>query len=352
MTMRVFRPATSRRTFLHLGAAATALPILPRVVLAQGYLAQGHLAQGLLAQGLLAQGYPARPVRIVAPVAPGGTGDILARLIGQELSQRLGQPFVTEDRGGAGTNIGTEAVVRAPADGYTLLLIIPPQVVNVTLYENLGFNFIRDIAPVASISTTPGVVVLNPRYPARSIPELIAYTKANPGKTYMGSGGAGSSQHIYGELFKMMTGADITHVPYRGEGPALTDLIGGQVQVMFSLLPGAIEYIRAGTLRALAVTTAARVPQLPDLPTVGDFVPGYEASAFQGLGAPTSTPDDIVVRLNTEVNALLDKPDLVARIADLGGAVFKTSPAEFGRYLAEQTAKWASVVRFANIKPQ
>jgi tripartite-type tricarboxylate transporter receptor subunit TctC len=322
----------ARRQFLHLAASAAALTVLPFIARAQGY--------------------PARPVRIVAPFAPGGTGDILARLIGQELSQRLGQSFVIENRGGGGTNVGTEVVVRAPPDGYTLLLIIPPNVINVTLYENLSFNFIRDIVPLASISTTPGVVVVNPQFPASSIPELIAYTKANPGKTYMSSGGVGSSQHVYGELFKMMTGADITHVPYRGEGPALADLIGGQVQVLFSLLPGAIEYIRAGTLRALAVTTAARLPQLPDLPTVGDFVPGYEASAFQGLGAHRNTPDDIVDKLNAEVNALLDKPDLKARIAELGGAVFKTSPAEFGKYLAEQRAKWASVIKFANIKVQ
>jgi tripartite-type tricarboxylate transporter receptor subunit TctC len=322
----------ARRQFLHLAASAAALTVLPFIARAQGY--------------------PARPVRIVAPFAPGGTGDILARLIGQELSQRLGQSFVIENRGGGGTNVGTEVVVRAPPDGYTLLLIIPPNVINVTLYENLSFNFIRDIVPLASISTTPGVVVVNPQFPASSIPELIAYTKANPGKTYMSSGGVGSSQHVYGELFKMMTGADITHVPYRGEGPALADLIGGQVQVLFSLLPGAIEYIRAGTLRALAVTTAARLPQLPDLPAVGDFVPGYEASAFQGLGAPRNTPDDIVDKLNAEVNALLDKPDLKARIAELGGAVFKTSPAEFGKYLAEQRAKWASVIKFANIKVQ
>ena len=322
----------ARRQFLHLAASAAALTVLPFIARAQGY--------------------PARPVRIVAPFAPGGTGDILARLIGQELSQRLGQSFVIENRGGGGTNVGTEVVVRAPPDGYTLLLIIPPNVINVTLHENLSFNFIRAIVPLASISTTPGVVVVNPQFPASSIPELIAYTKANPGKTYMSSGGVGSSQHVYGELFKMMTGADITHVPYRGEGPALADLIGGQVQVLFSLLPGAIEYIRAGTLRALAVTTAARLPQLPDLPTVGDFVPGYEASAFQGLGAPRNTPDDIVDKLNAEVNALLDKPDLKARIAELGGAVFKTSPAEFGKYLAEQRAKWASVIKFANIKVQ
>ena len=321
-----------RRRFLDFAASAAALTVLPSIASAERY--------------------PARPVRIVAPFAPGGTGDILARLISQELSERLGQPFVIENRGGAGTNVGTEAVVRAPADGYTLLLIIPPNVINVTLYENLSFNFIRDIVPVASISTTPGVVAVNPQFPARSIPELIAYTKANPGKTYMGSGGVGSSQHVYGELFKMMTGADITHVPYRGEGPALADLIAGQVQVMFSLLPGAMEYVRAGTLRALAVTTAGRLPQLPDLPPVADFVPGYEASAFQGLGAPRSTPDDIIDKLNAQVNVLLDKPELKARIRDLGGEVFKTSPAEFGKYLAGQTAKWASVIKFASIKAQ
>src|SRR6516225_2371417 len=282
----------SRRRLLHLAVAATVLAALRR--------------------SARAQAYPARPVRILVGFGSGSAFDILARLIGQELSERLGQPFVIENRGGAGTNVGTEAVVRAPADGYTLLLIIPPNVINVTLYENLSFNFIRDIVPVASISTTPGVVAVNPQFPARSIPELIAYTKANPGKTYMGSGGVGSSQHVYGELFKMMTGADITHVPYRGEGPALADLIAGQVQVMFSLLPGAMEYVRAGTLRALAVTTAGRLPQLPDLPPVADFVPGYEASAFQGLGAPRSTPDDIIDKLNAQVNVLLDKPELKA----------------------------------------
>jgi tripartite-type tricarboxylate transporter receptor subunit TctC len=321
-----------RRQFLYFAASAAVLPVLP-----------------LLA---FAQGYPARPVRIVAPIAPGGTGDILVRLIGQELSERLGQPFLIENRGGGGTNVGTELAVRAAPDGYTLLLVIPPNVINVTLYQNLSFSFLRDIVPVASISTTPGVVAVNPQFPATSIPELIAYTKANPGKTFMGSGGVGSSQHVYGELFKMMTGADITHVPYRGEGPALADLIGGQVQVMFSLLPGALEYIRSDTLRALAVTTAHRLPQLPDVPPVGDFVPGYEASAFQGLGAPRSTPNVIVERLNADVNALLDKPGLKTRIAELGGAVFKTSPAEFGNYLADQTAKWAGVIKFAHIKAQ
>src|SRR6516225_9455734 len=298
-----------RRKFLYLAAGAAALPFAP------------HVAR--------AQTYPTRPVRIIVPGAAGNTIDLLARLLGQRLSERLGQPFVIENRPGAGTNAGTELVVRAPADGYTLLLVIPPAVINATLYEKLDFNFIRDIVPVASISLTPGVVVVSRQFPVTTIPELIAYAKAKPGRINMASGGVGSSQHVYGELFKMMVGVDMAHVPYRGEGPALTDLIGGQVQVMFALVPGALEYVRAGTLRALAVTTAERVPQLPDLPTVGDFVPGYEASAFQGLGAPRNTPDNIVIRLNTGVNGLLDQPDLVARIADLGGAVFKTSPAEF-----------------------
>jgi tripartite-type tricarboxylate transporter receptor subunit TctC len=321
-----------RRQFLHLAAGATALPALSQIARAQAY--------------------PSRPVRIVGPFAAGGTGDILARLIGQWLSERLGQPFVIENRPGAGTNVGTEVVVRAPADGYTLLLIIPPAVINVTLYEKLDFNFIRDIAPVASISLTPGVVVVNPQLPARTIPEFIAYAKANPGKINMASGGVGSSQHIYGELFKMMVGVDMAHVPYRGEGPALTDLIGGQVQVMFALVPGAIEYIRAGTLRALAVTIATRSEVLPDLPTVGDFVPGYAASAFQGIGAPKNTPTEIINKLNVEVNALLDDPKVKTRIAELGGTVLKNSPAGFGRLLAEETAKWAKVVKFANIKPE
>jgi tripartite-type tricarboxylate transporter receptor subunit TctC len=322
----------SRRRFLRLAAGAAPLAAGSRFTWAQAY--------------------PARPVRIVAPFAAGGTGDILARLIGQWLSERLGQPFVIENRPGAGTNVGTEVVVRAPADGYTLLLIIPPAVINVTLYEKLDFNFIRDVAPVASISLTPGVVVVNPRFPAGTIPEFIAYAKANPGKINMASGGVGSSQHIYGELFKMMAGVDMAHVPYRGEGPALTDLIGGQVQVMFALVPGAIGYIRAGTLRALAVTIATRSQVLPDLPTVGDFVPGFEASAFQGIGAPKNTPAEIVNKLNVEVNALLDDPKVKTRIAELGGTVLKNSPAGFAKYLAEETAKWAKVVKFANIKPQ
>jgi tripartite-type tricarboxylate transporter receptor subunit TctC len=299
-----------------------------------------------------AQAYPSRVVRIVAPFAAGGTGDILARLVAQRLSERLGQPFVIENRPGAGTNVGTEAVVRAPADGYTLLLVIPPAVINATLYEKLDFNFMRDIAPVASISRTPGVVVVNPRVPARSIPELIAYARASPGLVNMGSGGIGSSQHVYGELFRMLTGTDLTHVPYRGEGPALTGLIGGAVQVVFALLPGAIEHVRGGTLRALAITTATRSHAVPDLPTVGDFVPGYEASAFQGIGAPSSTPPEIIERLNHEVNAILDDQDMQIRIGTLGGTVLRNSPAGFAKLLAEESAKWARVVKFAHIKPE
>jgi tripartite-type tricarboxylate transporter receptor subunit TctC len=322
----------SRRRFIHLAAGVAALPALPRIAGAQAY--------------------PERPARIVAPIAAGGTGDILVRLMGQWLSERLGQPFVIENRPGAGTNVGTEVVVRAPADGYTLLLVIPPQLINATLYEKLNFNFIRDIAPVASISRTPGVVVVNPGFPAGTISEFIGYAKANPRKINMGSGGIGSAQHVFGELFKMMAGVDMTHVPYRGEGPALTDLIAGQVQVVFSLVPGAIEYVRAGTLRALAVTTAMRSEVLPDLSTVADFVPGYEASAFQGIGAPRYTSAGIVDKLNMAVNALLDEAKVMTRITELGGTVFKNSPAGFGKFLDEEAAKWAKVIKFANIKPE
>src|ERR1700681_670299 len=263
-----------RRQFLHLAAGAAALP-----------------ASSLMAR---AQTYPTRPVRIVVPFAAGGTADILGRLWGQWLSERLGQQFFIDNRAGAATNTGTEAVVRAPPDGYTLLLITPPNVVNVTLYERLNFNFVRDIAPVASVSTTPGVVVVNPRFPAKTIPDFISYAKANPGKIAMATHGSGGSAHIYGELFKQMAGVDMVAVPYRGEGPALTDLMGGQVQVMFAIMPSAIEYIRADTLRALAVTDAARAQVLPDVPTVGEFVPGYQAAAFQGLRAPKNTPAGIV----------------------------------------------------------
>jgi len=322
----------SRRKILHLAAWSAAL------------------AGGL--RPATAQAYPSRAVRIVAPFAAGGTGDILARLVAQRLSERLGQPFVIENRPGAGTNIGTEAVVRAPADGYTLLLVIPPAVINATLYEKLDFNFMRDITPVASISRTPGVVVVNPRVPAGSIPELIVYARSAPGMVNMGSGGIGSSQHIYGELFRMLTGIDLTHVPYRGEGPAVTALIGGEVQVVFALLPGAIEHVRAGTLRALAITTATRSQAVPDLPTMSDFVPGYEASAFQGIGAPRSTPPEIIERLNQEVNATLDDQGMQLRIETLGGTVLRNPPAGFAKLLAEESAKWAKVVKFAHIKPE
>src|SRR5580704_5887177 len=277
-----------RRRFLQLAAGAAALPAISRVARAQTY--------------------PVRPVRIVVPFAAGGTADILGRLWGQWLSERLGQQFIIDDRAGAATNTGTEAVVRAPADGYTLLLVTPPNVVNVTLYEKLNFNFLRDIAPVASVSTTPGVVVVNPRFPARTIPELIAYGRANPGKIAMATQGNGGSAHIYGEMFKQMVGVDMVAVPYRGEGPALTDLIGAQVQVMFAIMPSAIDYLRAGTLRALAVTAAARAPVLPDIPAVAEFVPGYQAAAFQGLGAPKNTPTEMVNKLNTEIQGLLADP--------------------------------------------
>jgi tripartite-type tricarboxylate transporter receptor subunit TctC len=299
-----------------------------------------------------AQTYPTRPVRIVVPFAAGGTADILGRLWGQWLSERLGQQFIIDNRAGAATNTGTEAVVRAPADGYTLLLITPPNVVNVTLYEKLNFNFVRDIAPVASVSTTPGVVVVNPRFPAKTIPEFISYAKANPGEIAMATQGSGGSAHIYGEMFKQMTGVDMVAVPYRGEGPALTDLIGGQVQVMFAIMPSAIEYIRSGTLRALAVTDAARAQVLPDVPTVGEFVPGYQAAAFQGIGAPRSTPTETINKLNTEIKGLLADPKVQARLADLGSTALALSPADFGKLIAAEAEKWGKVIRTANIKPE
>jgi tripartite-type tricarboxylate transporter receptor subunit TctC len=320
-----------RRQFLHLAAGAAALPAVSRVASAQTY--------------------PTRPVRIVIPFAAGGTADILGRLWGQWLSERLGQQFIIDNRAGAATNTGTEAVVRAPPDGYMLLLITPPNVVNVTLYEKLNFNFARDIAPVASVSTTPGVVVVNPRFPAETIPEFISYAKANPGKIAMATQGSGGSAHIYGEMFKQMAGVNMVAVPYRGEGPALTDLIGGQVQVMFAIMPSAIEYIRSGTLRALAVTDTARARVLPAVPTVAEFVPGYQATAFQGIGAPKNTPTEIVNKLNTEINGLLGDPKVKARLADLGSTAFALSPADFGRLIAAETEKWGKVIRAANIKP-
>ncbi len=321
----------ARRRFLQLTAGAVALPVV------------SHIAA--------AQVYPTRPVRIIVGFASGGTLDIIARLLGQWLSERLGQPFVVENRPGGGGNIGTDAVVRAPPDGYTLLLVGSPNMINATLYEKLNFNFIRDIAPVASIDRTPLVMEVNQSFPARSVPEFIAYAKAKPGKINMASAGTGTGQHVAGELFKMMAGVDMTHVPYRSAGPALTDLIGGQVQVMFDGLPASIEHIRTGRLRALAVTTATRLDALPDIPTVADFVPGYEASAVHGIGAPKNTPTEIVDRLNKEINAALADPKMVARLADLGLTVLPGSPADFGKLIAEETEKWGKVVKFSGAKP-
>jgi tripartite-type tricarboxylate transporter receptor subunit TctC len=321
-----------RRKFLHLAAGAGALP------------AVSHFAW--------AQAYPTRPVRIVVGFAAGGAGDITARLIGQWLSERFGQQFVVENRPGAGGNIGAEAVVRAPPDGYTLLLTAAPNAINATLYGNLNFNFIRDIAPVASFASGASVMVVNPSVPARTVPEFIAYAKANPGKISMASQGVGGTGHVSGELFKMMTGVNLVHVPYRGAGPALIDLLGGQVQVMFPATVSSIEYIRADRLRALAVTAASRSGALPDIPTVGEFVPGYEASNWYGIGVPTGTPAEIIGKLNTEINAGLTDAKMKARLADLGETPFPGSPAEFGQLIAEETEKWAKVIKFANIKPE
>jgi tripartite-type tricarboxylate transporter receptor subunit TctC len=319
-----------RRKFLHLAAGAAALPFTPLIAKAQVY--------------------PSRPVRWIVGFTPGGATDIIARLVGQLLSEQLGQSFVIENRPGAGSNIATEAVVRAPADGYTLLLVSPANAVNATLYEKLNYNFIRDIAPVASISREPDVMVVNPSVPAKTVPEFMAYAKANPGKINMASSGNGTSVHVAGELFKMMTGINMAHVPYRGAAPAVTDLIGGQVQVMFASMPSSIEYIRAGKLRALAVTTAMRSAALPDIPTVGDFVPGYEASSVFGIGAPRATPADVVDKLNREVNAILADPKAKARLGDLGGTALAGSPADFGKLIADETEKWAKVVKFSGAK--
>ena len=321
-----------RRQFLHLAAGAAALPAVSRIARAQAY--------------------PTRPVRIIVPVAPGAGIDIVARLIGQWLSERLGRPFVIENRPGAGSNIATEAVVRAPADGYTLLLVTPANAINATLYDKLNFNFIRDIAPVAGIIRVANVMTVHPSVPARTVPEFIAHAKANPGKLSMGSGGIGNTGHVSGELFKMMSGVDMLHVPYRGTAPALTDLLSGQVQVVFASPVSTIEYIGAGRLRALAVTTATRLQALPEIPTVGDFLPGYEASAFWGIGAPKATPAEIVEKLNKEINAGVADPKMKARLADLGGPALAGSPADFGRLIADETDKWAKVIRAANIKAE
>jgi tripartite-type tricarboxylate transporter receptor subunit TctC len=321
-----------RRNFLHLAAGAAALPAVSRVAWGQTY--------------------PSRPVRWIVGVAPGGTLDILARLMGQRLMEQLGQQFVIENRPGGGTNIATEAVVRAPADGYTLLLVAPPNAINATLYEKLNFNFIRDIAPVASIGRVPLVMVVNPSVPAKTVPEFIAFAKANPGKISMASGGNGTTPHVAGELFKMMAGIDMVHVPYRGAGPAITDLLGGQVQVLFAGTPESIEHIRAGRLRPLAVTDTTRLEVLSDIPTVGEYVPGYEAISFTGVGVPKNVPAEIVDKLNREINAALADPTIKARLADLGSTPFANSPADFARFMIDETEKWGKVIRAANIKPE
>jgi tripartite-type tricarboxylate transporter receptor subunit TctC len=300
----------------------------------------------------LAEDYPTRPVRIVAGFAAGGGVDITARLIGQWLSERLGQSFVIENRPGAGGNIGTEAVVKAAPDGTTLLLATVPNAVNATLYEKLNFNFIRDIAAVAGIIRVPMVMLLNPSVPANTVAEFISYAKANPDKVNMASAGNGSAPHLAGELFKMMAGVNLVHVPYRGQGPALSDLLGGQVQVLFAATPGTTDYITTGKLRALAVTTAARADVLPDLPTIGTFVPGYEASQWYGIGAPKATPADIIEKLNKEINAGIADPGMKARFAAIGGEPLPGSPSVFARLIAEETEKWAEVIRSAGIKPE
>jgi tripartite-type tricarboxylate transporter receptor subunit TctC len=321
-----------RRRFLGLAAGAAALPAVSRIAWAQVY--------------------PTRPVRIVVGFPAGGFGDISARLLGQWLSERLSQQFVIENRAGAGGNIGTEVVVRAPPDGYTLLLINTSNASNRTLYDKLNYNFVRDIAPVAGIVRVPHVMEVNPSFPAKTVSEFIAYAKANPAKINMASGGNGNPSHLTGELFKMMAGVAMVHVPYRGGAPAAADLIGGQVQVLFDPMPSSIGYIKGGQLRALAVTSKARSEALPGIATVAEFVPGYEASQWTGIGVPRNTPANIVDRLNTEINAGLADPKLKARLTDLGGTVLPGSPADFARLIADDTEKWAKVIRAANIKAE
>jgi tripartite-type tricarboxylate transporter receptor subunit TctC len=320
-----------RRSFLHLAAGAAALPAVSRIAGAQTY--------------------PTRPLRLIIGYPPGGSADITARLTGQWLSERLGQPVVIESRPGAATNLATEAVVRAAPDGYTLLLVAPANAINATLYDKLTFNFLRDIEPVAGIIRFPNVVVVNPSLPIKTIPELIAYAKANPGKLNMASSGNGSTIHMSGELFKMLTGINMVHVPYRGGAPALTDLIAGQVHVMFDNVPTSAEHIKAGKLRGLAVTSTARSEVLPDLPTVTDFLPGYEASAWYGLGVPKNTPGEVIDKINKAMNAILADPKSQARFAELGASLLPGSPADFGKLIAEETEKWGKVVKFSGAKP-
>ncbi|HZL61044.1 MAG TPA: tripartite tricarboxylate transporter substrate binding protein [Pseudolabrys sp.] len=320
-----------RRLFLQLAGAAAAFPVLPQIARAEGY--------------------PVRPVHLIVGFPAGGPQDIVMRLIGQWLSERLGQSFIIENRPGASGNVGAETVVRAAPDGYTLLSVSSPNAINATLYKNLNFNFIRDIAPVASIMRVPLVMEVNPSVPVKTVPEFIAYAKANPGKVNYASAGIGTPQHVSAEMFKMMTGVEMVHVPYRGAAPALTDLIGGQVQVMIDTTPASMQHIRSGRLRPLAVTTATRADALPDLPTVGDFVPGYEATSWFGIGAPKDTPPEIIATLNKEINAAIADPKIKARLIDLGGTVLPGSPADFGKLIAAETEKWAKVVKFSGAKP-
>jgi tripartite-type tricarboxylate transporter receptor subunit TctC len=319
-----------RRQFLHLAAGAATLPSMSRFAWAQAY--------------------PTRPVRIIVGLAAGGPADLVARLIAQWLSERLGQPFLVENRTGAATNIATEAVVRAPADGYTLLFVTAANAINTSLYEKLSFNLSRDIVPVASLIRAASVLEINPSVPARTVPEFIAYAKANPGKLTMASSGIGAPSHVFGELFKFMTGVNLVHVPYRGAAPAVADLVAGQVQVYFDPIPNSIGYIRAGKVRPLAITSATRSEALPDVPTVSEFVPGYEGSFWFGVGAPKATPNEIVDKLNNGINAALADPKIKARLADLGGTVLAGSPADFGKFIADETEKWAKVIKFAGIK--
>jgi tripartite-type tricarboxylate transporter receptor subunit TctC len=320
-----------RRTVLRLAIGAAALPRASSMARAQTY--------------------PTRPVRLICGFPAGGANDMLARLVGQWLSERLGSPFIIENRPGAATNIATEAVARAPPDGYTLLLIAQVNAINVTLYGKLNFDFIRDIAPIAGLMRVPSVMEVNPSLPAKTVPEFIAYAKANPGKLNMASAGNGTSSHVSGELFKIMAGVDMLHVPYRGAAAALTDLIAARVQVYFDLMPNSIAHIRAGKVRPLAITTATRSDALPDLPSLGDFVSGYEVNTWFGVGAPTGTPAAIVDKLNREINAALADPQMKARLAELGGTVLAGTPADFAKMIADETQKWAKVIRAANIKP-
>jgi tripartite-type tricarboxylate transporter receptor subunit TctC len=326
MTMKI-----PRRKFLRLAAGAAVIEAVSRTARAQAY--------------------PSRAVHWIVPYPPGGPTDILARLLGKWLSERLGQPFVVDNRPGASGNIGTELVVRSAPDGYTLLLEAGANVINDTLFDKLGFNFMRDVAPVAGLIAAPLIMEVNPSVPARTVPEFIAYAKANPGRINMASAGNGTPQHVAGELFKMMAGIDMIHVPYRGSAPAVTNLLGGQVQVMFDTPPASIEHIRAGTLRPLAVTSATRAPVLPDVPVMSDFLPGYEATAWYGVGTQRNVPAEIVERLNREINAGLADPDIKARLTDLGGSPLAGSAADFGKFLASESGKWAKVIKFAGIKP-